>query len=103
MNKHKEICDGFRTNQTRLITSESPSPSPSAEIKPLHVVKLSTSSNLSPSNNRNIESNKQKMKNLLAEWICSNIRLMSIVEDLGFKRLIEEAVKIGECRISNCK
>ncbi|CAF4523470.1 unnamed protein product, partial [Rotaria magnacalcarata] len=35
------------------------------------------------------------MANLLNEWICSNIRPLSIVEDTGFKKIIEEAALIG--------
>ena len=35
------------------------------------------------------------MISLLVEWICSNIRPISIVEDAGLKKLIEEAIHLG--------
>jgi hypothetical protein len=84
MNKHMKICDGFNPNQTHFITSTG--------INPLQLIKTSTSSS---SSNKNLASHKQKMANLLGEWICSNIRPLSIVEDTGFKKIIEEAALIG--------
>ncbi|CAF1564148.1 unnamed protein product [Rotaria magnacalcarata] len=84
MNKHMQIYDGFNPNQTHFITSTG--------INPLQLIKKSTSSS---SSNKNLASHKQKMANLLNEWICSNIRPLSIVEDTGFKKIIEEAALIG--------
>ncbi|CAF1946674.1 unnamed protein product [Rotaria magnacalcarata] len=84
MNKHMQIYDGFNPNQTHFITSTG--------INPLQLIKKSTSSS---SSNKNLGSHKQKMANLLNEWICSNIRPLSIVEDTGFKKIIEEAALIG--------
>lgn len=85
MNKHMEMCDSYRPDQTRLVSSESSS----------RQLQLSTSSKCFKTD-KSIDCHKEKMKSLLAEWICSNIRPISIVEDSGFKQLIQEAIKIGE-------
>ncbi|CAF1331258.1 unnamed protein product [Rotaria sordida] len=89
MNKHIRICNGFNYTQIHFITS--------TESNSLQLINTSTSSPLisshsSSSNNKSLESHK-KMTNLLAEWICSNARPPSIVEDTGLKNIIEEAIR----------
>jgi hypothetical protein len=84
MNKHIDICVGFNPNQTHFTTS--------TEINSIQLTKPSISS---PSNHKNVEPYKEKMKNLLSEWVCSNIRPLSIVEDAGLIKIIEEAIRIG--------
>lgn len=86
MIKHAELCDGFNPKQTRFTTSTQNNSSP--------VFPLSTSP-CSPSTNKKLEPHRQRMTSLLAEWVCSNIRPLSIVEDSGFKKLIEQAIHIG--------
>jgi hypothetical protein len=93
MNKHMQVCDGFNSKQIHFTTS--------SEINRSPVIEISTSSTSSSSNNKNLEVHKQKMTHLLAEWICCNIRPISAVEDIGFKKLIEEATPIGTCRIKS--
>ncbi|CAF1542092.1 unnamed protein product [Adineta ricciae] len=78
-------CDGFNPNQTSILIS-------STTANPSQLIKTQISPALS---NKNIGSHKQKMTHLLGEWICSNIRPLSVVEDTGFKRIIEEAISIG--------
>jgi len=90
MNKHMQICDGFNPNQTHFTTS--------TEINPLKLINTSTSPS---SSKKSLESHKQKLKSLLGEWICSNIRPLSIVEDTGLKKIIEEATHIGTCRLDS--
>jgi hypothetical protein len=90
MNKHMQICDGFNPNQTHFTTSTG--------INPLKLINTSTSPS---SSKKSLESHKQKLKSLLGEWICSNIRPLSIVEDTGLKKIIEEATRIGTCRIDS--
>jgi hypothetical protein len=87
MIKHAEACDGFNPKQVHFAKS--------TESDSSQVVQVSTPSGSSSANNKKLESHRQRMKSLLVEWVCSNIRPLSIVEDTGFKKLIEEAVHIG--------
>ncbi len=38
---------------------------------------------------------KLKIKNLLAEWVCMDIRPFSIVNDDGLKSIIQECILLG--------
>ncbi|CAF4122372.1 unnamed protein product, partial [Rotaria sordida] len=67
MNKHMQICDAYDPKQTHFATSPA--------FNSLQLIDSSISStSSSSSNNKNIEQCKQKMTNLLSEWICTNIR-----------------------------
>ncbi|CAF4464747.1 unnamed protein product [Rotaria sp. Silwood2] len=94
MNKHMELCDAYNPKQTHLATSTA--------FNTLQLINTSISSNTSSSssifsslNNKNLEQHKQKMTNLLSEWICTNIRPLGVVEDTGFKKIVKEAIRIG--------
>ncbi|CAF1295234.1 unnamed protein product [Rotaria sordida] len=79
MNKHIRICNGFNYTQIHFITS--------TESNSLQLINTSTSSPL-------ISSHSSSSNNK-TEWICSNARPLSIVEDTGLKNIIEEAIRIG--------
>ncbi|CAF1154087.1 unnamed protein product [Rotaria sordida] len=68
MNKHIRICSGFNSSQTHFITS--------TETNYLQLINTSTSSPLI--------SSSSSSSNNKTEWICSNARPLSIVEDTGF-------------------
>lgn len=87
MIKHAEACDGFNPKQAHFIKS--------TENESSQIVQVSSSSGSSSANSKKLEPHKLRMTKLLAEWVCSNIRPLSIVEDVGFKRLVEEAIRIG--------
>lgn len=86
MNKHIQICDASNGNQTRL--------SYKTTNNSTRLVRNSSSS-LVVGNNKILDSHRKSMKNLLAEWICSNLRPFSIVEDAGLTAIIDEAIRIG--------
>ena len=94
MIKHAEACDGFYPKQVHFTKP--------TEDDSSQVVQGSTQSGLSPTNNKKLESHKHRMTSLLVEWICSSIRPLSIVEDIGFKKLIEEAIHIGTFFVEIC-
>lgn len=41
-----------------------------------------------------------KIKDLQAQWICESVRPFSIVEDRGFRRLVQECISIGNFSIT---
>lgn len=96
MKRHAEVCEGFNPKQKHLTTSkesnmlelkyESTSSSTPSSI---------TSSSLPVVRKTNPSSHKRKMKNLLAQWVCSNAHPISIVQDSGFKEIVDEVIRIG--------
>lgn len=98
MIKHTETCDGFNPKQVHFTKTTEGDSSQGIQLSN----QSSSSPGSSPTNNKKLDSHKHKMNNLLVEWICSSIRPLNIVEDAGFKKLIEEAIHIGTSFVETC-
>jgi hypothetical protein len=84
MNKHKCENSPFLSSSTSERNSQS-----------LKQSKIASYASNSPQAVKLKECERNKIKNLLVQWVCTDIRPFSVVNDNGLRSLIQECISLG--------